>query len=127
MDLNRGLLYRQTQQYCGDNHESKVLVNLFGFTKTCFVLVLQGASQNFSTETCFFFNHEPKPLPKLASPIGDENSQNVAYWYKTYIRRNQKKGKKSFGKLQASALGWDYVFMYEVQSKYFDHLVSVQK
>ncbi len=54
MDLNRGLLYRQTQQYCGDNHESKVLVNRLGFTKTCFVLVLQGASQNFSTETCFF-------------------------------------------------------------------------
>ena len=72
----------------------QVLVTTFGFTKTGFVLVLQGSSQNFSTETCFFLSHEPKLLPKLASPIRDENSQNIAYRYKTYIRRNQKKGKK---------------------------------
>ena len=52
----------------------------------------------------FFLSHEPKLLPKLASPIRDENSQNIAYRYKTYIRRNQKKRKKSFGRLQGSAL-----------------------
>ena len=75
----------------------QVLVTTFGFTKTGFVLVLQGSSQNLSTKTfCFgfFLSHEPKLLPKLASPIRDENSQNIAYRYKTYIRRNQKKGKK---------------------------------
>jgi hypothetical protein len=42
----------------------------------------------------FFLSHEPKLLPKLASPMRDENSQNIAYRYKTYIRRNQKKRKK---------------------------------
>jgi len=75
----------------------QVLVTTFGFTKTGFVLVLQGSSQNLSTKTfCFgfFLSHEPKLLPKLASPIRDENSQNIAYRYKTYIRRNQKKRKK---------------------------------
>ena len=75
----------------------QVLVTTFGFTKTGFVLVLQGSSQNLSTKTfCFgfFLSHEPKLLPKLASPIRDENSQNIAYRYKTYIRRNQKKTKK---------------------------------
>jgi hypothetical protein len=41
----------------------------------------------------FFSSHEPKLLPKLASPIRDKNSQNIAYWYKTYIRRNPKKEK----------------------------------
>jgi hypothetical protein len=85
----------------------QVLVTTFGFTKTAFVLVLQGSSQNLSTKTfCFgfFLSHEPKLLPKLASPIRDENSQNIAYRYKTYIRRNQKKRKKSFGRLQGSAL-----------------------
>jgi len=82
---NINLQNRQTQQYCGNNHESKVLVNRFGFTKMCFVSVLKGLPK-LSTETCFFLSHEPKLLPKLASPIRDENSQNIAYWYKTYIR-----------------------------------------
>jgi len=88
----------------------QVLVTTFGFTKTGFVLILQGSSQNLSTKTfCFgfFLSHEPKLLQKLASPIRDENSQNTAYRYKTYIRRNKKKRKKrkkSFGRLQGSAL-----------------------
>jgi hypothetical protein len=41
----------------------QVLVTTFGFTKTGFVLVLQGSSQNLSTKTfCFgfFLSHEPK-------------------------------------------------------------------
>jgi hypothetical protein len=64
--------------------KSKVLVNAFGFTKTCFVSA-RGASQNFFTKTVFFLSHEPKLRPKLVSPIRDKNSQNIAYWYKTYI------------------------------------------
>ncbi len=63
-----------------------------------------GASQNLLTKTCFFLNHEPKLLPKLASPIRDKNSQNIAYWYKAYIQRNPTKSKISFSRLQASAL-----------------------
>jgi len=39
----------------------------------------------------FFLNHEPKLLPKLASPIREKNCQNIAYWYKTYIWWNPKK------------------------------------
>ena len=48
---NINLQKRQTQQYCGNN---QVLVNRFGFTKTCFVSVLQGASQNFLPKLVFF-------------------------------------------------------------------------
>ena len=62
---------------------------------------------NLSTKT-FFLGHEQKLLPKLASLIRDENSRNIAYWYKTYKRQNQKKEKKSFGRLQASASGSDF-------------------
>ena len=91
------MLYRQPQRHCKNSVIKQVLVTPFGFTKTCFVLVLQGSSQNLSTKTfCFgfFLSREPKLLPKLASLIRDENSQNIAYRYKTYIRRNQKKRKK---------------------------------
>jgi hypothetical protein len=106
IDLNNVMLYRQPQRHCKNAVITQVLVTPFGFTKTCFVLVLQGSSQNLSTKTfCFdfFLNHEPKHQRKLSSPIRDENSQNIAYRYKTYIRRNQKKRKKSFGRLQGTA------------------------
>jgi hypothetical protein len=65
----------------------------FWIYQNMFCFGTPGAFQNLSAKTCFVLNHEPKLLPKLALPIGDENSQNIAYWYKTYIRRNQKKAK----------------------------------
>jgi hypothetical protein len=85
-------------------NEKQVLENTFGFTKKYFVLVLLGPPKTYQPKHVFFLNHKPKVRRKLTSPIRDKNSQNIAYWYKTYIRRN-KKNKKSFGRLQASALG----------------------
>jgi hypothetical protein len=60
------------------------------------------ANQNSSTNF-FFLSHELKHQQKLALPIGDKNSQKIAYWYKTYLRQ-KKKREKSFGRLQAPAL-----------------------
>jgi hypothetical protein len=42
-------------------------------------------------------NHEPTLLHKLALAIREKNSQHIAYWYKTYIRRNPKKVWYVFG------------------------------
>ena len=63
IDLNNVMLYRQPQRHCKNSAIKQVLVTPFGFTKTCFVLLLQGSSQNLFTKTfCFgfFLSHEPK-------------------------------------------------------------------
>ena len=114
IDLNRGLLYRQPQRHCKNAVIKQVLVNLFGFTKTCFVSALQGSSQNLSTKT-FFLNHEPKLRRKLASPIRDENSQNITYWYKTYIPRNKKKGKK----VSVGCKHWHYTTLFHKNQQFY--------
>jgi hypothetical protein len=44
------------------------------------------ADQNFKTKFVFFFNHKSKPLPKLALPIKNKNTQKIASWYMTYIQ-----------------------------------------
>ncbi len=95
--------------------KKQVLVNAFGFTKTCFVLVLLGPPETYLPKHVFF-NHEQKVRRKLASPVRDKNSQNIAYWYKTYIRRN-KKNKKSFGRLKASALEDKKYYKVECENK----------
>ena len=48
------LYYRQPQRHCKNAVIKHVLVTPFGFTKTCFVLVLQGTSQNFLPKLVFF-------------------------------------------------------------------------
>ncbi len=74
-----------------------------------------------STETCFFLNHEPKLLPKLASPIRDKNCQNIAYWYKTYIRRNKKEKKVSVScKHRPKAIGRKNNIRVEERSDFSD-------
>jgi hypothetical protein len=101
---NINLQNRQTQQYCGNKHESKVLVNRFGFTKTCFVLALQGASQNFLPKLVFFSvtnqnfyqNSHRQSETKIAKT-------SLTGTTPTYVEI--KKREKSFGRLQASALG----------------------
>jgi hypothetical protein len=54
IELNNVMLYRQPQRHCKNAVKKQVLVNHFGFTKTCFVLVLQGTSQNFLPKLFFF-------------------------------------------------------------------------
>ena len=107
------MLYRQPQRHCKNAVIKQVLVNAFGFTKTCFVLVLLGPPKAYLPKHVFF-NHERKVRRKLASPVRDKNSQNIAYWYKTYIRQNQK---KSFGRLQASALEDKKYYKVECENK----------
>ncbi len=48
-------------------------------------------------QNVFFLSHEPKCRQKLASPIGGENSQKIAYWYKTYTRQKKRERKVLVG------------------------------
>jgi len=52
---------RQTQQNCGNSHESKVLVDHFWICQNIFCFGRSGASENFSTKSGFFNSHEQKP------------------------------------------------------------------
>ena len=66
-----------------------------------------GASKNFSTKSGFFLSHKQKPPRKLTSPNIAKNTQIIACWYITYIRqikKKEKKGRNSFGRLQSSEL-----------------------
>ncbi len=71
-----------------------MLVNRFGFTKTCFVSV-QGASQNFLPKLVFFLSHEPKLLPKLAEMKIAKTS--LTGTKPTYVEIKKKEKKVSVG------------------------------
>ena len=72
------------------------MVNHFWISQNLLCFGRSGASENFSTKSGFFLSHERKLRRKLTSPNKAKNTQIIACWYITYIRRNRKKGKKVF-------------------------------
>jgi hypothetical protein len=75
--------------------KEKVLVEAIWIYQNYKGFGMPEADQNFKTKFGFFFSHKPKPPPKLASPIGNKNTQKIASWYMTtYIQQERKKENK---------------------------------
>jgi hypothetical protein len=74
-DIN--LRTRQPQQHC--TKRKNVLAEAFWMYQTykSFGMPMPEADQNFKTKFGFFFSHKPKPPPKLASAIGNKNTQKI--------------------------------------------------
>jgi hypothetical protein len=77
IDLNNVMLYRQPQRHCKKRSEKTSFGKSFWIYQNMFCFGTPRGLPKLSTETCFFLSHEPKLQRKLASPIRDENSQNL--------------------------------------------------
>jgi hypothetical protein len=92
-DIN--LRTRQPQQHCAKRKKENFLVEAFWIYQNYKSFGTPEANQNFQTKFVFFFSHKQKLPPKLASPIGNKNTQRITSWYMTSIQQERKKTKKN--------------------------------